>query len=88
VGQIALLFGSTWLVNSAVFFTVLILILPTNLYVLKVQRGRLLRHYLGLLTFLTAGVLVPEDVFLSSGIEVDPDFGTRGLVGGLAVPSC
>jgi len=50
----ALLFGSTWPVNSAVFFTVLILILLANLYVLKVKRVRLLRYYLGLLIFLTA----------------------------------
>jgi SAM-dependent methyltransferase len=68
VVQMALLFGSTWLVNSAVFFTVLILILVANLYVLKVQRVYLLWHYVGLLIFLTAGVLVPMDVFLSGGI--------------------
>ena len=35
VVQLALLFGSTWLVNSLVFFTALILILLANLYVLK-----------------------------------------------------
>ena len=68
VVQMALLFGSTWLVNSAVFFTVLILILLANLYVLKVQRVRLFWHYVGLLIFLAAGVLVPVDVFLSGGI--------------------
>ena len=68
VVQIALLFGSTWLVNSAVFFTVLILILLANLYVLKVQRVRLFWHYVGLLIFMTAGVLIPVDVFLSGGI--------------------
>jgi SAM-dependent methyltransferase len=68
VVQMALLFGSTWLVNSAVFFTVLILILLANLYVLKVQRVHLLWHYLGLLVFLTAGVLVPVDIFLGGGI--------------------
>ncbi len=68
VVQMALLFGSTWLVNSAVFFTVLILILIANLYVLKVQRVRLFWHYLGLLIFLTAGVFVPVDVFLNGGI--------------------
>jgi hypothetical protein len=45
----------TWLVNSAVFFTVLILILLANLYMLKVQRVRLFWHYVGLLIFLTAG---------------------------------
>lgn len=68
VVQMALLFGSTWLVNSAVFFTVLILILLANLYVLKVQRVRLFWHYVGLLMFLAAGVFVPVDVFLSGGI--------------------
>ena len=40
VVQMALLFGSTWLVNSAVFFTVLILILLANLYVLKLRNVR------------------------------------------------
>ena len=64
----ALLFGSTWLVNSAVFFTVLILILLANLYVLKVTKVRLLWHYLGLLICLTAAVLVPLDLFLGGGV--------------------
>jgi transposase len=29
-----------------------------------------------------------EEQYISTGHEVDPDFGTGGLVGGLAVPSC
>jgi SAM-dependent methyltransferase len=68
VVQMALLFGSTWLVNSAVFFTVLVLILLANLYVLKAQRVRLFWHYVGLLIFLIAGALIPVDVFLGGGI--------------------
>ena len=68
VVQMALLFGSTWLVNSAVFFTVLVLILLANLYVLKVQEVRLFWHYVGLLIFLAVGVLIPIDVFLSGGM--------------------
>src|SRR5262249_45639476 len=68
VVQMALLFGSTWLVNSAVFFTVLVLILFANLYVLKVSSVRLGLHYAVLLTFLAATVLVPFDAFLSGGI--------------------
>ena len=68
VVQMALLFGSTWLVNSAVFFTVLVLILLANLYVLKVQRVHLFWHYIGLLIFLTVGVLTPVDVFLGGGM--------------------
>jgi len=66
--QMALLFGSTWLVNSAVFFTVLVLILLANLYVLKMPSVRLLLHYAALLIFLAATVLVPFDAFLSGGI--------------------
>ena len=68
VVQLALLFGSTWLVNSAVFFTVLVLILLANLYVLKVPRIQLPWHYCGLLAFLAAGIIVPLDLFLSGGI--------------------
>ena len=37
VVQLALLFGSTWLVNSLVFFTVLVMILLANLYVLRTR---------------------------------------------------
>ena len=64
----ALLFGSTWLVNSAVFFTVLVLILLANLYVLKVSPIRLGAHYATLFIFLAATVLVPFDAFLSGGV--------------------
>jgi SAM-dependent methyltransferase len=67
VVQMALLFGSTWLVNSAVFFTVLVLILLANLYVLKIPSARLALHYAALLIFLAATVLVPFDAFLSGG---------------------
>jgi SAM-dependent methyltransferase len=67
VVQMALLFGSTWLVNSAVFFTVLVLILLANLYVLKARPVHLFWYYVSLLVFLAAGVLVPLDLFLSGG---------------------
>ena len=68
VVQMALLFGSTWLVNSAVFFTALVLILAANLYVLKMPSVRLGWHYAGLLVLLSASVLVPFDAFLNGGI--------------------
>jgi len=68
VVQMALLFGSTWLVNSAVFFTVLVLILLANLYVLKVSPIRLGAHYATLFIFLAATVLVPFDAFLSGEV--------------------
>jgi SAM-dependent methyltransferase len=68
VVQMALLFGSTWLVNSAVFFTALLLILAANFYVIKMPSVRLGLHYAGLLIILSASVLVPFDEFLSGGI--------------------
>jgi SAM-dependent methyltransferase len=68
VVQMALLFGSTWLVNSAVFFSALLLILCANLYVLKVPTVRLNLCYTALLASLAVSVLVPFDIFLSGGM--------------------
>ena len=68
VAQMALLFGSTWLVNSSVFFTILVLILLANLYIIKAQNIDLRWHYLGLAAFLVAGAFVPLDVFLTGGV--------------------
>src|SRR5262252_9256534 len=68
VVQMALLFGSSWLVNSAVFFTVLLLILFANLYVLKLPSTRLGLHYAALLISLAATILVPFEAFLSEGM--------------------
>ena len=38
--HMALVFGSTWMVNSVVFFAVLVMILAANLYVLAVLPQR------------------------------------------------
>jgi hypothetical protein len=68
VTQTALLFGSTWVVNSSVFFVILVLILLANIYVLYAGRINLLWHYLGLVVVLTAAALIPLDVFLTGGV--------------------
>jgi SAM-dependent methyltransferase len=68
VVQLALLFGSTWIVNSLVFFTALVLILLANLVVLKTPPVRLAWFYAGLLILLTAAIAIPFDIFLSGGI--------------------
>ncbi len=68
VVQMAVLFGSTWVVNSAVFFTILVLILLANIYVLKVSTVNLLWHYIGLVVILAAGALVPLELFLTGGV--------------------
>jgi hypothetical protein len=68
VVQLALLFGSTWIVNSLVFFTALILILLANIFVLKFPPLRLTWHYAGLFALLTAEIAIPFDAFLSGGV--------------------
>ena len=45
VVHMALLFGSTWVVNSIVFFAILVMILLSNLYVLAVRPRRLWPYY-------------------------------------------
>jgi SAM-dependent methyltransferase len=68
VVQLALLFGSTWSVNSLVFAAVLVLILLANLYVFFAPPAALCWHYAVLLLLLGVGILVPTHVFLGGGI--------------------
>ena len=60
VVHLALLFGSTWMVNSVVFFAVLVMILAANLFVLKFRPQRLRAYYAGLLATLGLNLLVPR----------------------------
>lgn len=64
VVQMALLFGSTWMVNTVVFFAVLVMILAANLFVLAVRPRRLWPWYVGLLAALSLNCVVPLDFFL------------------------
>jgi spermidine synthase len=64
VVHMALLFGSTWMVNSVVFFAVLAMILAANLFVLKFRPARLRIYYAGLLVTLGLNILIPLDFFL------------------------
>ena len=64
VVYMALLFGSTWMVNTVVFFALLAMILLANLFVLKLQPRRLWPYYLGLLASLGLNILVSLDFFL------------------------
>jgi hypothetical protein len=64
VVHMALLFGSTWMVNSVVFFAVLLMILGANLHVLAVRPTRLWPQYAGLLLSLGLSAAVPLDAFL------------------------
>ena len=65
VVHMALLFGSTWLVNSIVFGAVLLMILAANLWVQKIRVERLTGYYVCLFIALLIGVLVPLNTFLA-----------------------
>jgi hypothetical protein len=60
----ALLFGSTWVVNSIVFFAVLVMILIANLWTLRLRTSRLGIYYAGLFVTLLLNTLVSLDFFL------------------------
>jgi SAM-dependent methyltransferase len=60
----ALLYGSTWIVNTMVFSAVLVMILCANVWVLKVRPVRLAGYYVGLLAALAVNVALPLDAFL------------------------
>ncbi|MEK6337564.1 MAG: hypothetical protein AABM67_21805 [Acidobacteriota bacterium] len=64
VVTMALLFGSTWVTNSVVFFAVLIMILLANLWTLKTNVTRLWPYYVGLFVTLALNTIVPLDFFL------------------------
>jgi spermidine synthase len=64
VVTMALLFGSTWVVNSVVFLAILIMILLANLWTLRSRPARLWPYYAGLLITLTLNTIVPLDFFL------------------------
>ncbi len=84
VVRMALLFGSTWMVNSFVFFAVLVVILLANLLVLRMRPKSLTVFYVGLLGALLVSVFVPmeaflgmpraQQIFLASGLVALPIF--------------
>lgn len=67
VVQMALLFGSTWTVNTVVFAAILVMALLGNLYAGRVKPKRLEPYYVGLFVAMGAGLLVPMKAFL--GLE-------------------
>jgi SAM-dependent methyltransferase len=65
VVQMALLFGSTWMVNSIVFFAILVMILLANLFVILCRPAARWRLYYGLLTgSLAINAFVPLSSYL------------------------
>jgi spermidine synthase len=64
VVTMALLFGSTWIVNSVVFLAVLLMILFANLWTARLSPSRLWAYYIGLMITLLLNCLIPLDFFL------------------------
>lgn len=65
VVHMALLFGSTWIVNSVVFFAILVMILASNLFVLLVRPRRLWPYFALLVAAFAVNVFVPMSRFLA-----------------------
>jgi SAM-dependent methyltransferase len=65
VVHMALLFGSTWLVNSVVFAAILVMILMANLFVAAVRPRRIRPYYLLLAAALAVNAVVPMSAFLA-----------------------
>jgi spermidine synthase len=70
VVRIALIFGSTWVVNTAVFSVILVMILLANLWVLKRRPLRIAPYYAGLILTLALAFTVPLETFLGWPVYV------------------
>jgi hypothetical protein len=64
VVHMALLFGSTWIVNSFVFFSILVMILLSNVFVLIYRPKMLWPYFLMLVVALAANCMIPMNSFL------------------------
>lgn len=78
VVQFELLFGATWLVNSLVFFSILVMVLIANLIVRFVRFDRPLAVYGLLLATLVLQFVFPLDQLLGFGAV--PRFALAGLL--------
>ncbi len=70
VVHLALVFGSTWEVNAAVFFAVLLIVLAANIYAMRARHVDVRRHYAALFVMLAIGALVPFDRFLREDVAL------------------
>jgi SAM-dependent methyltransferase len=64
VTQMALLFGGTWMVNTAVFAAILVMSLAGNLFAGWIRPKRLEPYYAGLFGALALGLVVSPSAFL------------------------
>jgi hypothetical protein len=74
ITELALVFGSTWIVNSIVISAVLVMILLANLYVSKIRTHKIWVYYILLVISLAAGYIVPLRNLLEHSLM------TRGVI--------
>jgi hypothetical protein len=72
VVHMALLFGSTWIVNSVVFAAILVMILLANLFVILVKPRNLFPYYGLLVATLLMNAFVPMTYYLSLSETIRP----------------
>jgi hypothetical protein len=61
----SLLFGSTWVTNSVVFFAILVMVLLANVFVFIAKPRKLLPYYVLLIAALIVNAVVPMSSFLA-----------------------
>ena len=79
----SLLFGSTWIVNSAVFIAIFTTVLLANLYVLKIKVNNLKFYYICLFIAFAVNYFFPLKLILSYGLIVK--FISAGVLIGLPI---
>jgi spermidine synthase len=67
VARMALLCGSTWIVNAAVLLAVLAMVTAANFIILRLQPRRLWPYYVGLVLTLGMNSIIAFDVVLGAG---------------------
>jgi hypothetical protein len=81
VVHMALIFGSTWIVNTVVFSAVLVMILLANLWVLRFKPSSVAPYYIFLFATLILNIAIPLDRFLGMPRAV------QGIAAGILVLS-
>ena len=83
ITHMSLLFGSTWIVNSAVFIAIFITVLLANLFVLKVKISNLKFYYMYLFIAFAVNYFFQIRLILSYGLIVK--FIAAGILIGLPI---
>ena len=79
ITELALVFGSTWVINSIVISAILVMILLANLYVSKAKTRRIWIYYILLIISLAVGYVVPLQSLLEQSLVM------RGVVASILV---